>query len=527
MSEILREQAQWRIGKTPIIGKYIGEHKKLFDEIAGRGFLNLPGYAYDAENQLELAAKMGLSELNYKIMHETIERELKQQGIDYNLQHRNAAMAWEVEKQALMAAWDAELAGIKQGIATEEEILNRLAQEIAARQIYLIEAKTEIDLKMEGYRLTLAQLDGQTAPYEVQLANAKVLTAQKKLEVIPILQEIISKERELLVLEQGKAIEYTALMNIEGQIADKQKEIIPTLQTIISKERELLALEAGKAAEYTTLVGVEGQIADKQKEIIPTLQTIISKERELLALEAGKAAEYTTLVGVEGQIADKQGEIITALENVIAKEYELLPFEEQKAQEYRNLLQAKQENAIKKQLLVPWYLELANLNQAYAGLIPGQLGIEMQIAQEKIAQAQAVNTKSENQLDELNSEIDAANARISASEAERQVRDERFNTEQNLLKDDLINENIYQSLSDAFITALIASNQSTQSFVNANKRTENTARNAIRKTSTETITQASMNADASANSAEITKTREVAIINAAANITASLRHLIG
>ena len=413
MSEILREQAQWRIGKTPIIGKYIGEHKKLFDEIAGRGFLNLPGYAYDLENELELRLKLGLSEINYKILSETIERELKQQGIDYNLQHRNAAMAWEVEKQALMAAWDAELAGIKQGMAMEEEILNRLAQEIATRQIYLIEAKTEIDLEMEGYRLTLAQLDGQTAPYEVQLANAKVLTAQKKLEVIPILQEIISKEQELLVLEQGKAIEYTALMNVERQIAIKQEEVIPTLQTIISKEQELLALEAGKAAEYTTLVGVEGQIADKQ------------------------------------------GEIITALENVIAKEYELLPFEEQKAQGYRNLMQAKQENASKKQLLVPWYLELANLNQAYAALIPGQLAIEMQIAQEKIAQAQAVNTKSENQLDELNSEIDAANARISASEAERQVRDERFNTEQNLLKDDLINENIYQSLSDAFIAAQI------------------------------------------------------------------------
>ena len=485
MAHNLREQAQWRKEKTPIIRKYIGEHNKLMSEIAGRGFLNLPGYAYGLENDLELMTKLGLSEVNFKILSETIERELKQQGIDYNLQHRNAVMAWEVEKQALMAAWDAELAGIKQGMAMEEEILNRLAQEIAARQIYLIEAKTEIDLEMEGYRLTLAQLDGQTAPYEVQLANAKVLTAQKKLEVIPILQEIISKEQELLVLEQGKAIEYTALMNVERQIAIKQEEIIPTLQTIISKEQELLALEAGKAAEYTTLVGVEGQIADKQ------------------------------------------GEIIHALENVIAKEYELLPFEEQKAQEYRNLLQVKQENAIKKQLLVPWYLELANLNQAYAALIPGQLAIEMQIAQEKIAQAQAVNTKSENQLDELNSEIDAANAKISASEAERQVRDERFNTEQNLLKDDLINENIYQSLSDAFIAALIASNQSTQGVVNTNKRTENTARNAIRKTSTETITQASMNADASANSAEIRKIKEVATINAAVNITASLRHLIG
>jgi hypothetical protein len=443
MAHNLREQSQWRKEKAPIVRQYVGDHNKLMSEIAGRGFLNLPGYAYDLENELELRLKLGLSEINYKILSETIERELKQQGIDYNLQHRNAAMAWEVEKQALMAAWDAELAGIKQGMAMEEEILNRLAQEIAARQIYLIEAKTEIDLEMEGYRLTLAQLDGQTAPYEVQLANAKVLTAQKKLEVIPILQEIISKERELLVLEQGKAIEYTALMNVERQITDKQTDIIPVLR------------------------------------------------------------------------------------NVINKEYELLPFEEQKAQEYRNLLQVKQENASKKQLLVPWYLELANLNQAYAGLIPGQIASEMQIAQEKIAQAQAVNTKVGNQLDELNSEIDAANAKISASEAERQVRDERFNTEQNLLKDDLINENIYQSLSDAFIAALIDGNHSTQGVVNTNKRTENTARNATRKTSTETITQASMNADASANAAEIRKTREVATINAAANITASLTHLIG
>src|SRR5574343_495478 len=104
MSNTLRELSSWRKEKTPIIRKYIADHYKLMAEIAGRGFLNLPGYAYDAENELELIAKLGLSEVNYKILSETIERELKQQGIDYNLQHRNAAMAWEVEKQALMAA---------------------------------------------------------------------------------------------------------------------------------------------------------------------------------------------------------------------------------------------------------------------------------------------------------------------------------------------------------------------------------------------------------------------------------------
>lgn len=485
MAHNLREQSQWRKEKAPIVRQYVGDHNKLMSEIAGRGFLNLPGYAYDLENELELRLKLGLSEINYKILSETIERELKQQGIDYNLQHRNAAMAWEVEKQALMAAWDAELAGIKQGIATEEEILNRLAQEIAARQIYLIEAKTEIDLEMEGYRLTLAQLDGQTAPYEVQLANAKVLTAQKKLEVIPILQEIISKERDLLVLEQGKAIEYTALMNIERQIAIKQNEIIPTLQTIISKEQELLALEAGKAAEYTTLVGVEGQIADKQ------------------------------------------GEIITALENVIAKEYELLPFEEQKAQESKNLLQVKQENAIKKQLLVPWYLELANLNQAYAGLIPGQLGIEMQIAQEKIAQAQAIIEKEQNKLEEMDLEIDTIGVNVEQLGAKRDLQQAKTDNEIELIDKEVNNENTYQNELIASNDEYIESERELVAKVISNTKEKNDIKRETNEDSATGIYGAQVTVEQTKVAAEKYAIEQTAIIESAGNITAKLTHLIG
>ena len=77
MAHNLRESAQWRKEKTPIVRQYVGDHNKLMSEIAGRGFLNLPGYAYDLENELELRLKLGLSEINYKILSETIERELK------------------------------------------------------------------------------------------------------------------------------------------------------------------------------------------------------------------------------------------------------------------------------------------------------------------------------------------------------------------------------------------------------------------------------------------------------------------
>jgi len=89
-----REEAHWRSGKSEIIGKYRQDHEKLFSVVAARGFTTLPGFAYDTENRLELAAKLNLSELNLKIITETVEREIKQTGLDYDIAYRAAAIAW-------------------------------------------------------------------------------------------------------------------------------------------------------------------------------------------------------------------------------------------------------------------------------------------------------------------------------------------------------------------------------------------------------------------------------------------------
>lgn len=321
MSEILREQAQWRIGKTPIIGKYIGEHKKLFDEIAGRGFLNLPGYAYDAENQLELAAKMGLSELNYKIMHETIERELKQAGIDFNVEYAEAAMAWELEKQGLLSAWDHELAGIKQGMATEEEVLARLALEVDARQVVLIAAKSAIDLEMEGYRKALADLDAATAPYEVQLANAKLLTARKKLELLPIIEEIIVKEGELIVLEAGKTDYYRQLIDAEREVAEKKRTLVPGLTKLATAIQRHAAL-------MPTQIETEKDIAEEKKAQAQAKREIADNDVERMNKEIETATKDIEINEAKRDLADKKFD----------NEQELIAIETDKETEYQDHL---------------------------------------------------------------------------------------------------------------------------------------------------------------------------------------------
>jgi hypothetical protein len=258
MTELLRENASYRKAKTPIIAKYQDDHTQLMSAIAGRGFTKMPGYAYDAENKIELAAKMGLSELNHKILSETIERELKQMGIDYDLSYKNAAIIWEIEKQSLMSLWDAELQGIKQGMAEEEEVLDQMAIEIAKRAIVLMEAKTTIEENMEAYRKTLVELDGSTAPYEVQLANAKLLTAQKKLELIPILTEILAKERELLIAESLKAGYYTTYIEAERAVSNKKGTLTPVINDLANK------VETYATKITTEQIPKEEQIADEK-----------------------------------------------------------------------------------------------------------------------------------------------------------------------------------------------------------------------------------------------------------------------
>ena len=314
MSDLLREQSTWRLGKTPIISKYAEEHAALMSAIAGRGFLNLPGYAYNAENRLEFATKLSLSELSFKIISETVERELKQTGINYDLSYKTALIAWELEKQTLMNAWEAELAGIKQNEAEEEEVLNLLAIEVQKRAITFTEAKTAIELSMEAYRKTLAELDGNTASYEVQLANAKLLTAQKKLEIIPILETILEKEQELLTIEQTKAVAYADYIAAEQQVSVKKGTLMPFINQLATKSETLATKIATDQIPKENLIANE-KVAQASAAVtkagyqIQELEADIETDTKRIDLMSAKRTLETTQFGYEQAVVSREKQL--------------------------------------------------------------------------------------------------------------------------------------------------------------------------------------------------------------------------
>src|SRR6056297_3313993 len=153
MTTKAQENARWRKEKTPVVRQYQAEQKKAYITAAARGFSNQPGFLYDWQTAIETDAKLKLSGINYQILQETINQELKQAGIDYDLAFKNAQISWEQEKAELLTEWEKELSLVKQGMADDEEALNRLALEVSKRQTDMIEAKAAIDLQKEEYQL--------------------------------------------------------------------------------------------------------------------------------------------------------------------------------------------------------------------------------------------------------------------------------------------------------------------------------------------------------------------------------------
>lgn len=321
---------QWIKNKTPLLREFTLKKRALLSKAASNNYSKLPGWVHSSYNDLELETKLNLSELNYKILSEMVDQDLKQAGVDYDIAYKNAAMAWEAEKAALLAAWEHELANIKLSNFNSENEIELLAIEVAKRGIALLEAKTVIDLEAEGIRKQIAELDGQTGSYEVQLANTKVLTAQKKLTVIPIIQQLITLEQQALVKEM-------LIVDKNQEIINKQYEVLAVSQLIVDKTYELIPKQQLLLAKDEILIGKDEELIVKNEELLVKEESIVDKQSEVVAKALEAVAKEAEVITKKEELVAKEYELIAKEEEVIAKSLEILSTLEQVANVKRDI----------------------------------------------------------------------------------------------------------------------------------------------------------------------------------------------
>ena len=238
----IAERNKWYKDKQPIMAEFSGSHRALMSGIASRNFTHPPGYLFEASIALEEVGKNKLSALNYSIVAEAIERELKQTGHDYSQAYKTACIAFELEKQSLLTALQQEFADLDATQSLTEEELNRLFVELDLRKLLLITTKTTIDLQIEGLKQQLIDTDRLTYTQEENLINEKVITATKKLEVIPYIAAIIEAQGKLLIAEEENIPYMEELIDEKELLIDKKEEIIPYLEDRATEQ--LLLAEA-------------------------------------------------------------------------------------------------------------------------------------------------------------------------------------------------------------------------------------------------------------------------------------------
>ena len=310
MTDLIREQSKWAREKTKVVVEYDRVQKDLLSTVAGRGFSVVPGFLYDIQNRVETDVKFKISDLSYAILVETVERELKNAGLAYDLLFKSAQLAWEIEKQGLLTEWDKEYSILKQNMKLGDELVERLVIALYLRRIYLLEQKTAIELEAEGYKNQIAGLGLNVAEAESDLAAQKVLTANKKLEIIPILELILAQELLLLDAYRDKNVEETRLIEAQERVADKKEgTLLPKLQD--------LAWEMQSYAEAVTeQTGLQIDIAETRRD--DALAGTVNTEKRVEVVEAQGESD---LIRVQISVREREiDEIRKELDFAIARQ---------------------------------------------------------------------------------------------------------------------------------------------------------------------------------------------------------------
>lgn len=233
------ENSEFRKGRLDIIDDYETKYRTLLSGVAGRNFTKTPGFLYEAATFLELDAKKKLSDLNYKIVAAAIKRELAQITHDYDIAYREALIAFELNKQTLLSALEQEIADLKHAQALEEEQVNYQFIELEIRKLILITTKTEIEMDKESLLQELERVKRLTLPKEEELANQRLITVNKKLELIPYIEALIEKEYELLAAEETLIPYLEDEVESKQELVDKKEELFPYLEDKAEKLQEL------------------------------------------------------------------------------------------------------------------------------------------------------------------------------------------------------------------------------------------------------------------------------------------------
>ena len=174
-----------------------------------------------------MAAKDKLTEENSKIYELRRKTLFEQDLFAMELIVKISKLAMELYREELLNALvieQAEAAAIRDRGRADVERLNA---EVDARQVAIIQARAEAERQITVLKAQLVAAEQGTLVYEAALINAHIATAEKKLEIIDSIYQVLAAEQLVLEAENRRAAALELVMAAQLIVAGIKKEMVP------------------------------------------------------------------------------------------------------------------------------------------------------------------------------------------------------------------------------------------------------------------------------------------------------------
>lgn len=278
------ESARFAQENQKIVGELHQGVDKALAEAASRGFAAAPGDTLAAILFAGQTAKDKLVEANGKIYDDRRKVIFEQDEFAMKIIVQISKLAMELYRDELMNALALE--------AAEKDALRdrgnadviAMNAEVDKRQVAIIQARAEMERRITVLKAQLVVAEEGTLVYETALINAQLATAEKKLEIIDSIYQVLAAEELVLEAENRRAATLEVLLAAENVVAAVKRAMIPF---------------------YIEKAGARLQLADAITADIPVQKAIVELGYDRIDLENRKefAAHLLRLAEEEVELA--------------------------------------------------------------------------------------------------------------------------------------------------------------------------------------------------------------------------------
>jgi hypothetical protein len=240
------ESAKFAQENQKIVGELHAGVDKALAEAASRGYAAAPGDTLATILAAGQVAKGKLVEVNGKIYDDRRGVLFQQDEFAINILVRLAKLGMELYREQIFNALAIEQAEQEAVQTRALADVERLDYETELRQKAIIMARAEAERAIIVYRAQLVIEETTTLPLEEALINAQLATAEKKLEIIDSIYQVLAAEELVLAAEQRRAASLEQVLAAELITAGIKREMVPFY---IQKAEAREALAAAITAE--------------------------------------------------------------------------------------------------------------------------------------------------------------------------------------------------------------------------------------------------------------------------------------